>query len=611
LNTRRNDALTAAVCGAEADVPAGSGKWYALAAGICVVAAGAVVLWACPWRHAPEAREPPPPAGPILFDDRTDEVKLKFVHDAGPLPHDGKYFMPQIMGSGAAVADFDGDGLLDVLLLTNSGPHSFCSNCLLRQLPDGTFEDISTGSGLAFPGYNMGVAVGDVNNDGLPDVLITQFGGLKLLLNRGHGKFEDVTRAAGLDSPLWGTSAAFFDYDRDGWLDLVVVNYLEFDPTRVCDRDGRAFDYCPPYVFEKQVAKLFHNLGRPPGGPVGAVQFQDVTLTSGLGKLPGTGLGVVALDFTGDGWPDILVANDAHANYLWVNQRNGTFKEEATLRGLAYDRLGQPRANMGIAVADTAGTGMFDVFVTHERNEYHTLWKQGPRGFFQDETTRAGITNAQWRGTGFGTVFADFDHDGFPDLAVVNGRVQHGKMVKEKQINPATFWDDYAERNQLFVNDGQGTFRDVSAANASFCGKPAVARGLAWGVFGKEGAVDLLVTTIAGTARWYRNVAEKKGHWLVVRAVDPALGGRDAYGAEVTVQAGTRMWLGFINPAGSYLCSNDPRAHFGLGAVSRVDAVHIHWPDGARETFTVDGVDQVHLLRKGAGKTVPAEGQQP
>ncbi len=330
-----------------------------------------------------------------------------------------------------------------------------------------------------------------------------------------------------------------------------------------------------------------------------------MTLASGVGTLGGNGLGVMTLDFTGDGWPDIFVANDAQANYLWVNQKNGTFKEEAIPRGIAYDGLGQPRANMGIAVGDVGGGGMFDVFVTHERNEYHTFWKQRPRGSYQDETTRAGINNSLWRGTGFGAVLADFDHDGFPDLAVVNGKVQHGKIAKAKQIDAASFWDDYVERNQLFVNDGRGGFTDVSDVNAAFCGVPAVSRGLAWGVFGPDGAVDLLVTTVAGPARLHRNVAEKKGHWLVVRAVDPALGGRDAYGAEITVRAGRQAWLGFVNPAGSYLCSNDPRAHFGLGAVVQADAVHVKWPDGVREAFPAGTVDRILVVRKGDEKKIP------
>ncbi|MBI1832200.1 MAG: CRTAC1 family protein [Planctomycetes bacterium] len=568
--------------------------------------AGAVGLWFAnrPASHDPGIRPGSVSARNHLFEDHTERAKLHFVHDAGPLPKDGKFFMPQIMGSGGGII-LEPDGTLCVLLLTNGGPESSSTNRLYRRMPDGTFQDVSAGSGLDFAGYNMGVAIGDVNNDGLPDVLITQFGGLKLLLNLGGGKFKDVTRDAGLESLLWGTSAAFVDYDRDGYLDLVVVNYVEYDPTRICDRDGRAYDYCPPHIFNKQVAKLFRNLGRTAPMDPESVRFKDVTHESGLGKLAGTGLGVVALDFTGDGWPDIFVANDAHANYLWVNRRDGTFADEAVPRGLAFNRLGQSQANMGIAVGDVRRTGLFDIFVTHERDEYHTLWKQGPPGLFQDATAEAGIPNSDWKATGFGTVLVDFDHDGFLDLAVVNGRVQHHKMVRPKEVNAPMFWKDYADRNQLFLNDGAGRFVDVSAGNGPFCAESTVSRGLIWGDLDGDGAIDLIVTRIGERARLYRNVAAKRGHWLMVRAIEPTLGGRDALGAEISVVSGARKWLSCINPAGSYLCSNDPRAHFGLGDVERVDAIQVRWPDGYRETFPGDGVDRVMVIRKGGGRPTP------
>jgi hypothetical protein len=569
---------------------------FLVAGGLCVAAGLAIGIWVCASNRPVDPS--PPPTGPVLFEECSERLNLVFKHDAGPLPHDGKYFMPQIMGSGAGIY-YEADTLY-VVLLSNGGPKSASTNRLFRQSRDGRFVDVTAGSGLDFAGHNMGVAIADVNNDGLPDILVTQFGGLKLLLNHGNGKFTDVTSAAGLDSPLWGTSAAFFDFDRDGYLDLVVVNYLEYDPTRPCNRDGRAYDYCPPYVFNKQVAKLFHNVSAD--DPEGGVHFEDVTLSSGIGKLAGTGLGVVALDFTGDGWPDLFVANDAYANFLWVNQRDGTFREEAVQRGLAFNRLGQAQANMGIAFADVAGRGMFDLVVTHERAEYHVLYRQGPRGLFQDYSSQAGITQSAWRATGFGVALADLDNDGFPDLALVNGKVQAGKLVRDKHIDPATFWDDYAERNQLFLNDRNGAFVDVSEANSAFCGASAVSRGLVWLDFDGDGAIDLLVTTVAGPARLFRNVAPSKGHWLMVRAIDPSLGGRDAIGAEITLELGSKKKLGWINPAGSYLCSSDPRAHFGLGAADKVDAVRVLWPDGTAEVFTPEGIDRVVVVRKGAGK---------
>jgi hypothetical protein len=539
---------------------------------------------------APGCREAAPstgPTAPAWFADVTQERGLDFVHDAGPA---GSYFMPQVMGSGAALFDFDGDGRLDILLLQGGGPKG-AKNRLFHQERDGHFKDVSEGSGLDVSGYNLGVAVGDVNNDGLPDVVITQYRGVRLFLNEGKGKFREVTKEAGIDSPLWGTSAAFLDYDRDGWLDLVVVNYVEYDPSWRCAGAGGTPDFCHPNQFPGTITKLFHNKGKG--------KFEDVTLASGLGAVPGPGLGVVCADFDGDGWPDILVANDGKPNRLWINRHDGTFADEATPRGLAYDGVGKALANMGVALADVDGNGMTDVFITHLTEESPTLWVQEPRGMFRDRTAAIGLASPRWRGTGFGTVLADFDHDGAVDLAAVNGRVARGSSGGGEVLGP--FWSRYAERNHLFVNEG-GRFRDLSPTQEVFCGTPGVYRGLACGDVDGDGAVDLLVTAVGGRARLYRNVAPKRGHWLLVRAVDPALH-RDAYGAEVVVRAGSRRWVGLVNPGQSYLCSHDPCVHFGLGEVERVDAIEVRWPDGKQEIFEGRATDQVIELRRGAGRS--------
>src|SRR5262249_12121013 len=281
------------------------------------------------------------------------------------------------------------------------------------------------------------------------------------------------------------------------------------------------------------------------------VKFEDVTVASGLAKFPGAGLGVVCADFNGDHWPDIFLANDNQPNRLWVNQKNGTFAEEALFRGVALDGLGQAPGNMGVALGDVDGDGRFDLFVTHLTDELNTLWLQHKSGAFRDNTGPAGLAASKWRATGFGTIFADFDHDGALDLAVVNGRVARDPLG----ARPAggSFWDQYTERNQLFANDGTGKFRDLSEDNAAFCGTAHVGRGLAWGDFNNDGAIDLLVTTIGGKARLYKNAVPNRGHWLMVRAVDDVCGGRDAYGAEVTVRAGSRRWIGLVNPGQSYL----------------------------------------------------------
>jgi hypothetical protein len=429
---------------------------------------------------------------------------------------------------------------------------------------------------------------------------LTEYGGARLFLNRGGGKFEDITAASGIDNSRWGTSAAFFDYDRDGWLDLVIANYVDYTATQKCFDTRGAQEYCGPQGMPGTASKLFRNLGATNSSPM--PRFKDETTLSGLARKIGPALGVVCADFTGDGWPDIFVADDGQPNRLFVNQHDGRFIEEAAARGLAYTMLGGTAANMGVALGDVNGDALFDVFVTHLVWENHTLWSQGPRGLFQDRTATTGLNAAAWRGTGFGTTLADFDLDGANDLALVNGLIKRGDDPAPRLSGLASFWSPYAQRNQLFANDGRGNFRDVSGSNPAFSGSAAVGRGLLCGDLDNDGALDVIACSTGGPARVFRNVAPRRGHWLSVRAVLPAHGGRDAPGAEIIVQSGARQWWRLIQSGTGYLVSNDPRAHFGLGEMATFDSIRVLWPDGVEEMFPGGKTDQALVIRQGAGR---------
>jgi hypothetical protein len=536
------------------------------------------------------------PTGPVWFEDVTVEMGLDFTHDPGPT---GTFFMPQSIGSGCAFFR-DLDGTLYIYLLNGAGPNSKSVNRLYRQA-GGKFQDISADSGLDVAGYSQGVAVGDVNNDGRPDVLIAQYGATRLFLNLGNGKFQEITQQAGINNSLWGVSAAFVDFNRDGLLDLLVVNYVDHDPKTECFAPQGEKDFCGPNKFKGTASKLYLNLGPAPaenGKSTGPVRFQDVSFSSNIGRVLGPGLGVICADFDGDGWPDIFIANDGQPNRLWINQHNETFVDEAVLRGVAYNSMGKAYAGMGVAIGDVDNDLLFDIYVSHLNTETNTLWKQGPRGTFQDRSVEHGLTTTRWHGTGFGTLMADFNLDGALDIAVVNGNVYRGKAPAGTGLG---FWEIYAERNQLFANDGAGKFIDISPSNKAFCGNWNVARGLAICDFDGDGAPDLLLTTTGNKARLFRNVAPDRGHWLHVRAIDPRWQ-RDAYGAEVVVRADGIDRLRLITAAQSFASSSDPCAFFGLGKSNKFESIRVKWPDGDLEIFAGGQANRALVLRKGEGR---------
>ncbi len=519
-----------------------------------------------------------------LFVEATDKLGIHFQLDPGDT---SDFYVPKVMGSGVAVFDADGDGRQDLLFLQNSGPTSNSKNKLYRQKTDGTFEDVSTGSGLDFAGHNMGVAIGDIDNDGLPDIVITQFPGVRIFRNLGDFHFQDVTATCGVSNPHWGTSASFIDFDGDGRLDLFIANYIDFDRGHSCENStqgGREF--CGPSTATGVPAKLFRNLGGKD------IQFADVSMASNIGKSLSPGLGVYCADLTGDGWPDIFVTNDAKPNFLWVNQKNGTFAEEALPRGIAYNSMGQVAANMGIAVGDVNRDGLLDLYVTHLTTESNTLWLQNPPGYFKDRTIPTKVATTTWHGTGFGTLMSDFDCDGYVDIALVNGRVARGST---SDASLPQFWQNYGERNQILLNNA-GSFNDVSNDNPAFCHFGNVGRGLAVGDLNGDGFPDLVTTAIGSPARVFLNTAKSANHWLIVRALTPA--GAPAIGAEVRLKLEAGEQLRVIQPSESYLSSSQPDAFFGLGGVADFLEIRVRWPDGTIAMVAAGKGDRIITVRQ-------------
>ncbi|MAG56171.1 MAG: hypothetical protein CMJ83_07770 [Planctomycetes bacterium] len=530
----------------------------------------------------------PRAASAKLFEDVTDTVGLDFRHGIGQT---GTYHLPEIMGPGCALLDYDGDGDLDAYLV-NAGPgEAGAPNRLFRQEADGRFVDVTAASGLGDDGYGMGVAVGDADGDGDLDVYLTNVGRDRLYENLGQGRFRDVTNDAGLGDDGWSCSAAFVDHDQDGDLDLFVTRYVLLDATARCHDPAGRPEYCGPRDFPGVSDKLYRNDG--------GLRFTDVSKPAGIAGRHDRGLGVVCADLSGDGRPDIYVANDNGPNHLWINQGGGRFLEEALERGVALNDEGREEASMGLVCADLDADGRDDLFMTHLRGETNTLYLADGDGRFSDRTAARGLAGPSRHSTGFGAAALDVEGDGDLDLIAVNGHVMRGDRALGDHLSP--FWGRYAQPAQLFSNDA-GHFADTSL-HLGLLGRHAiVGRGLATGDVDGDGFVDVLVTAAGGRARLHLNRAPSRGSWLRVRCVEGA-GARDALGAVVTVEAAGRTFRRRVDPASSYLSASDVRVTFGLGAASSYAAIVVRWPEGGEpERFPGGPTGKQVTLRKGAGQ---------
>jgi len=546
----------------------------------------------------------------VVFKEVAERVGLKFQHYNGMT---GKFYLPEITGSGGALFDFDNDGDLDVFLVQGNvlepstqpgatlfpwrGPESPRGKLFRNNLSTGklSFTDVTQQSGILATGYGMGVAIGDINNDGLPDLYVSNLGANQMYLNKGSGKFADVTKESGTEDPRWSTSASFFDYDRDGWLDLMVVNYADFTTANspACYAATTAKDYCTPRVFRAPGNRLFHNKGNG--------VFEDVTVSAGVSKEFGHGLGIVTADFNNDGWIDIYVANDGDQNQLWTNQKNGTFINDALLAGVAVNRNGQTEAGMGVDAGDFDGNGADDIFVTHLMDETNTLFLNLGKALFEDRTREAGLGMPGRRFTGFGTFFFDYDNDGWLDLFVANGAVQ---LLPElvRLNNPFPL----GQPNQLFRNTGKGSFVEITGQ--AELQSLEVSRGAALGDVDNDGDTDVLVTNNNGPARLLLNQVGNKNHWLGLRLAGK--GGRDMLGAQVEIVITEKNTLRRrVRTDGSYLSANDPRVLVGTGANTRIPKLTVRWPDGTVEEWKDLLTDRYTTLKQGR-RISPATAQR-
>ena len=546
-------------------------------------------------------QEPRQAAGP-LFVEVASTTGLQFTHVNGAT---GQYFMPEVMGAGVALFDYDNDGDLDVFLvqggpLGSVGDSAPASRLFRNDLAVSgarrnlRFTDVTARAGLGLQAYGMGAATGDYDNDGDTDLFVTTFGPDYLYRNNGNGTFADVTPEARTTDPLWSTSAAFLDYDRDGDLDLYVANYLDFTlaGNKLCYDTVGARDYCSPRAYRSIPDRLYRNEAKG--------RFTDVTDTAGISKAVGAGLGVATGDYNLDGWLDVYVANDATPNQLWINRRDGTFADEGLLSGAALNAAGNPEGSMGIASGDFDADADEDLFVTNIVGETFVLYANDGRGNFEDVRTNVGLARPTAVSTGFGTDWFDYDNDGWLDLFVANGAVN----VIEAQRGERT---PFRMKNQLFRNAAGRRFEETSASGGPAFARPEIARGAAFGDVDNDGDTDVVVTTNGGPVRLLLNQAAAGNHWLQVR-LEQLPGNRVGLGAWIGVEREGRpaSWRR-VKTDGSYLSASDPRVQFGLGPVVDSGAVTVQWPDGSRERWQNVGVDRLVTLERGSGRAVASK----
>jgi hypothetical protein len=507
------------------------------------------------------------------FTDVTNAAGIRFRHNSGAY---GGKLLPETLGSGCAFLDYDGDGWQDILLINGMDwpghKRSRTALQLYRNNRDGTFTDVTHRAGLDLEIYGMGVAVGDYNNDGFPDILITCVGQNRLFQNTGKGTFIDVTDSSGLGKRMaFSTSALWFDYDRDGFLDLFVCNYVKWSPEHdvFCSLDSKHKSYCTPEAYRGETCWLFHNRGNG--------TFEDVTASSGMFDTSSKSLGVALLDYDRDGWPDLLVANDTQPNKLYRNLRNGKFRDVGVEAGVAFSAEGKARAGMGVDTADFDGSGYPGIAITNFDNEMIGLFRPNKNGTYNDVAEQAGVGLPSQNTLGFGCAFFDADLDGFVDLAVANGHID--ETVRNIRGNVG-----YAQSPQLFLNDGHGKFRDVAAAVGGEFSQPKVGRGLCHGDFDRDGDVDLLITTNNGPAFLYRN-DQLAGYHSIRFLLTGTQSNRDAIGASIQIEYDGLTQSRLVKSGSSYLSQSELSVTFGLGRRDRISRVVIQWPNGKTEDY--------------------------